>query len=95
MSYCRLFDGDVYMYPAMGEIVCDGCKLSPLEPSELNEIMKVLTGIDMGLAPTAYGSVKLKTTEDAYWHLLAHRQEGHKVPQYAIDRLIEESGVLN
>ncbi len=56
-----------------------------------------ILGVDTGLSVdhAHHGSVTLQNKEEAYYHLLAHRKVGHSVPQYAIDRLKEESGIDN
>jgi len=36
-------------------------------------------------------SVDLDTPHDAWMHLMAHRQAGHKVPQHALDQLRENA----
>ena len=70
MSYCRLSDGDVYMFPNMNEdITCCACSL-------------------------VGKSIDFPTEREALMHLMVHRKAGHTVPQYAIDRLLEEIGPL-
>jgi len=36
-------------------------------------------------------SVHFSTPHDAWMHLMAHRQAGHKVPQHALDQLRENA----
>lgn len=44
--------------------------------------------------PVDRSAVVLDSAKEALGHLLAHRAAGHKVPQSAIDRLVEEAGAV-
>jgi hypothetical protein len=106
MSYCSSLEGDVYMYPSDAGIVCCACALAPKVPT----IFTKGTRADHPLWPNTppcqacagagcdqcmlHGSQYFQTAQDAYEHLVSHRQAGHGVPQRAFDELIEEGATL-
>lgn len=102
MSYCDGSTGDVYLYPSRGiGIICAECTLAPLVPTIVTTGRRgdqVLGPLDpcaacqgQGCAQCMiHGSLNFATPQDAYAHLIAHRQAGHVVPQEALERLIAE-----
>ena len=99
MSYCRFSDGDVYMYASPQGIECCACRLAPLVKTIFTEggdypLFGRIGPCDCsgeGCAKCMMnGSMTFHTEQDALAHLLKHRDAGHDVPQYAIDRLEEE-----
>lgn len=101
MSYCRFSSGDVYMYSHAGGFVeCCVCLLAPVEPSNMSDLAEVLD-MDKEEHPELFedfdmnGSLQFNTRTEALEHLEAHRAAGHKVPEYAFERLrkeLEEEG---
>jgi len=102
MSYCRFSDGDVYLYPDVnGYICCCSCRLAPM----VNTIFTKGDSAFLGTEPEGpckkcggvgceacqmRGSLEFFSYSDAIKHLEEHKVAGHKVPQYAIDRLLVE-----
>ena len=101
MSYCRFSSGDVYMYSHVaGFIECCACSLAPTEPANMGDLAAVL-GVEQSEAPELFedfemnGSLQFNTRSEALTHLQQHRDAGHKVPEYAFERLrkeLEEEG---
>lgn len=80
MSYCRFSkDSDVYLYPGALSIVCCGCRINSRPDWYVRD------SVD-GWYPDWH----LFARSEAIVHLNKHRSAGHMVPQYAIDRLLEE-----
>jgi hypothetical protein len=103
MSYCRFLEGDVYMYASsLGGIACAMCTFAPRVPS----IFTTGTGPDDPLFPNLPpceqcqgtgcdhcmmpGSQHFSGVQEAYEHLITHRQAGHEVPQRAFQALIDD-----
>lgn len=101
MSYCRFSSGDVYMYPhAAGFVECCACSLAPTEPANMSDLAEAM-GMTEEDAPELFedfqmnGSLQFNTRSEALEHLQVHRDAGHKVPEYAFERLrkeLEEEG---
>lgn len=96
MSYCRFSSGDVYMYPhAAGFIECCACSFAPPEPANMGDLAALL-GADENESPELFedfeinGSLQFNTRSEALAHLQQHRDAGHKVPEYAFERLRKE-----
>lgn len=91
MSYCRFSDqSDVYLYQHVeGGIVCCACRL--------NKEIKGTYPPDFWLEELRnkpfsghYEDSKFRTRGQALKHLNKHKEAGHKVSKYAIDRLNKE-----
>lgn len=96
MSYCRFSSGDVYMYPhAAGFIECCACSFAPTEPANMGDLAAAL-GLEESDTPELYqdfdmyGSLQFNTRSEALAHLQQHRDAGHKVPEYAFERMKKE-----
>lgn len=74
MSYCRFSDADVYVYLDVGGYL--NCCACSLGKLE-----------DGDLFPESFYAT---ATDDMLAHLQLHRDAGHDVPDYAIERLREE-----
>lgn len=75
MSYCRFGSGDVYLYHDVGGyLCCCACRFHK----------ETIRGY------RAFGNVELKSRTQALQHLHVHRRAGHRVPQYAFERLERE-----
>ena len=77
MSYCRFGDdSDVYLYEHVdGFYECCSCRLMKFEK---------------GLPFDMHESKKLLNLSEVLAHLLKHKKKGHKVPDYAFKRALEE-----
>jgi hypothetical protein len=83
-----------------GFIECCACSLAPTEPANMGDLAAAL-GVDAAESPELFedfemnGSLQFNTRSEALEHLQAHRDAGHKVPEYAFERLrkeLEEEG---
>ncbi len=81
MSYCRFGDdSDVYLYQTVtGRFECCACKL---------------LGLDRRFLPDfeLRKSKELGNLAHALTHLMKHKKKGHKVPDYALGRILDELG---
>ena len=97
MSYCRFGEGDVYLYNDVNwGLTCMACKLADLVSTVFTTGGVWITGY---IQPCEYcnghgckkcmlhGHTQLENEQEAFDHLLEHRQMGHNVPQHAFDRL--------
>lgn len=96
MSYCRFSSGDVYMYSHVGGFIeCCACSLAPVEPTNMSGLAAAL-GLNREDSPELFedfdmnGSLQFDTRSEALAHLTAHREAGHKVPEYAFELLNKE-----
>lgn len=96
MSYVRWSDdSDVYVYMGGAKayngrnydvLVCCACRLNPTGDPDWPD------DVNIWEKPSRKHSDKHRRVmyDDMIGHLEAHRAAGHKVPQYAIDRLVAE-----
>lgn len=78
MSYCRMGpDSDVYLYPSIHGYTCCSCRLAEPRKTEGNYY-------------TYHPDHVLSHPIDTFFHLLRHRETGHKVPEQAFNMLIDE-----
>lgn len=96
MSYCRFSSGDVYMYSHVGGFIeCCACSLAPKEMSNIGDLADAL-GLTKDDVPELFddfemnSSLQFNTRTEALDHLQAHRDAGHKVPEYAFERIRKE-----
>lgn len=96
MSYCRFSNGDVYMYlHADGFIECCSCSFEPTTKTNMGALAKML-GLTPKTHPELYedfdmpGSAQFNLRSEAIEHLLKHREAGHSIPKYAIEKLNKE-----
>lgn len=102
MSYCRN-DGvtsEVYMYHHTdGYIECAACRLTKLKRYRYSAFaieFSAEQGISIPNTYVWYQDKKFKTRSNAFKHLMEHVKAGHKVPTYALDRLLtEQYGISN
>lgn len=106
MAYCRFGSGDVYMYQHIdGFIECCACRLAPMVTTIFTKGLKDgdvrerffghISRCDQchGKGCThcqMHGNKHFKTRGWALKHLHAHRDAGHKVPDYAFKILKKE-----
>lgn len=97
MSYCRFHSGcDVYMYSHSGGFIeCYACLLAPKFITNMGDLATVLgctpeTDPEMFEDLEVNESVEIDTRSEALTHLQLHREAGHKVPEYAFEKLRRE-----
>jgi len=103
MSYARFGDdSDIYVYPHVGGgFECCACRLAELTPSIFTEGYEDHplfgnvepcenchgVGCDHCMMPD---NTRLNTRSEMIMHIEDHIKAGHKVPEYAIERLRQE-----
>lgn len=97
MAYCRLSaDSDVYLY-ATGPVLDESGLIGEADPDNPDVDIWICCGCSLAGAthtgaPADEPAKTLHSAHAALDHLIAHRRAGHKVPDYAIERLTHESG---
>jgi len=81
MSYCRFGDdSDVYLYYHVDNFFeCCSCRLLGFEK-------RFLPDFEM------HKSKKMSNLSEVLAHLMKHKKKGHKVPDYALGRILDELG---
>lgn len=84
MSYCRFGDdSDVYLYEHIDDFYeCCSCRLMKKEIHST------------GLIPDfkMHKSKKMLNLNEVLFHLMKHKKKEHKVPDYALERVLDELG---